>query len=183
MRKARWVAGSVAAGVVLLVAGCSGQGGDAGKGAPGKGGSGATSAPSAPSAEGGLSAAAVKKEIEAAATAAGFTQNATGDDVPPGLENCMVSWSPDTEKAVNPKKSYTDTLDALGKGGWKEGQGIDQGESRIVPLTKSRWKLKASEHTMGEFKMVMFIASDTSPACEELFKADVEKSRTQGKKA
>lgn len=176
MRKARWVAAAVAAGAVLSVAGCSGQGGDAGKGTPG--GSGASAAPSA---EGGLSADAVKKEIETAAKAAGFTQDAAGDDVPPGLENCMVSWTPDTEKAVNPKKSYTDTLDALGKGGWKEGQGVDQGESRIVPLTKSQWKLKASEHTMGEFKMVLFIANDTSPACEELFKADLEKEKSKKK--
>ncbi|MFC8507427.1 hypothetical protein ACFU3J_05055 [Streptomyces sp. NPDC057411] len=176
MRKAMWAA--AAAGVVLFVAGCSGQGGDTAKdtgkeAGPGTGGGSA--------AGGGLSAAAVKKEIETAATGAGFTQDATGDDVPAGLENCMVSWTPDTEKAVNPKKSYTDTLDALGKGGWKEGQGIDQAESRIVPFTKAQWKLKASEHTMGEFKMVMFIATDNSPQCEALFKADLEKNK--GKKS
>ncbi|GAA2803971.1 hypothetical protein [Streptomyces showdoensis] len=175
MRKASWVA--VAAGAVLLVAGCSAgsEGGAPHEAAPGKGGGAAGG--------GGLSAAAVKKEIETAATAAGFTQDATGDAVPAGLENCMVSWTPDTEKAVNPKKSYTDTLDALGKGGWKEGQGVDQGESRFVPLTKSQWKLKASEHTMGEFKMVLFIASDTTPACEELFKADLEKEKAKNKKS
>lgn len=168
-----WAA--AAAGVVLFVAGCSGQGGDTGKDTgAGRGGGSA--------AGGGLSAAAVKKEIEAAAKGAGFTQDATGDDAPAGLENCMVSWTPDTEKAVNPKKSYTDTLDALGRAGWKEEQGIDQAESRVVPFTKSQWKLKASEHTMGEFKMVMFIATDTTPECEALFKADLEKSKT-GKKS
>ncbi|MFI8822772.1 hypothetical protein [Streptomyces sp. NPDC053431] len=170
---------AVAAGVVLLVAGCGSDGGsDKGGSAATTGGS--ASAGSAGGAEAGgedLTADAVKTEIETAATGAGFVQDATGDPVPAGLETCMVSWTADAEKAADPKKSYTDTVGALGKGGWKTGRTFSQSGSTIQTLTKGTWQLKASDHSMGMLKMVMFIASDTTPECEALFKADLEKNK------
>ncbi|MER7520772.1 hypothetical protein [Streptomyces sp. NPDC126499] len=179
MRKAKWVA--AAAGVVLLVAGCgSGGGSDKGGSASTGGGSASAGSTGGGSEAGGgekLTADAVTKEIETAATAAGFTQDTSGEDIPPGLEKCMVSWTPDAEKAADPKKSYADTVATLTKGGWKTGQSLTQSGSTVQTLTKANWLLKASDHSTGPVKMVMFIASDSSPVCEALFKADLEKSK------
>ncbi|WMX47291.1 hypothetical protein RGF97_24135 [Streptomyces roseicoloratus] len=124
-----------------------------------------------------LTADDVKQEIETAATGAGFVQAATGDQVPPGLEKCMVSWSAEAKKAADPKKSYTDTVAALGKESWKTDKTFSQSGSTITSLSKGGWQLKASDHSAGVLKLVMFIATDTSPACEALFKADLEKSK------
>ncbi|MFE5299507.1 hypothetical protein [Streptomyces sp. NPDC056632] len=170
---------AAAAGVVFLVAGCGSNGGSD------KGGSSATTGGSASAGSGGgseaggegLTAEAVKTQIETAATGAGFVQDATGDPVPAGLEKCMVSWTADAEKASDPKKSYTDTVGALGKDGWKTGQNFSQGGSTIQTLTQGTWQLKASDHSMGALKMVMFIATDATPECEALFKADLEKNK------
>ncbi|OKK22092.1 hypothetical protein AMK16_02430 [Streptomyces sp. CB00455] len=177
MRKARWAA--AAAGVVLLVAGCgSGGGSDADKAkAGGTVPSGAASAPAKAGASGSLDAAAVKKEIEGAATAAGFTEGA-GDEVPAGLKSCMVSWFADGKKATDSKKSYDATVAALAKGGWKELRSADQQVSVIKTLDKSGWSLKASHHgTAGTLLMVSFIATDSSPACEKLFREDLAKNK------
>ncbi|MFI8516752.1 hypothetical protein ACIGEZ_02790 [Streptomyces sp. NPDC085481] len=170
---------AAAAGVVLLVAGCGSSGGsDKGGSSAATGGSSSAGAGGGSEAGGeALTADAVRTEIETAATGAGFAQDATGDAVPPGLEKCMVSWTADAEKAADPKKSYTDTVATLGKGGWKSGQNFSQGGSTIQTLTKGGWQLKASDHSMGALKMVMFIASDTSATCEAPFKADLEKNK------
>ncbi|MET9951603.1 hypothetical protein ABZ135_08640 [Streptomyces sp. NPDC006339] len=179
MRKANWVA--AAAGVVLLVAGCGSGGGSDKGGASATGGGSASAGTTGGGSEAGggeeLTAEAVLKEIETAAKGAGFTQDASGEQIPPGLEKCMVSWTPDAEKAADPKKSYADTVATLGKGGWKTGQSLSQGGSTIQTLTKGTWQLKASDHSTGPVKMVMFIASDATPVCEALFKADLEKSK------
>ncbi|MFF5428342.1 MULTISPECIES: hypothetical protein [unclassified Streptomyces] len=177
MRKAKWVA--AAAGVVMLVAGCGGEGAD--KSDAGKGGS----ASAAPSASGGsgsdgggkLDAAAVSKEIETAATAAGFTEDPTGDPVSPELKECMVSWAADSEKAADPKKSFADTVAGLTKGGWAEGQTFSQAGSEMKTLTKSNWTLKASGHLSGPLKVVLFVGTDTGPECAALFAADLEKNK------
>jgi hypothetical protein len=177
VRKAKWVA--AAAGVVMLVAGCGGGGAD--KSDAGKGGS----ASAAPSASGGsgsdgggkLDAAAVSKEIETAATAAGFAEDPTGDPVSPELKECMVSWAADSEKAADPKKSFADTVAGLTKGGWAEGQTFSQAGSEMKTLTKSNWTLKASGHLSGPLKVVLFVGTDTGPECAALFAADLEKNK------
>ncbi|WP_246095089.1 hypothetical protein [Streptomyces roseicoloratus] len=172
---------AAAAGVVLLVAGCGSNGGsDKGGSSAGAGGSSAGSTAGGGAGTGGdeaLTADDVKQEIETAATGAGFVQAATGDQVPPGLEKCMVSWSAEAKKAADPKKSYTDTVAALGKESWKTDKTFSQSGSTITSLSKGGWQLKASDHSAGVLKLVMFIATDTSPACEALFKADLEKSK------
>ncbi|UUU38338.1 hypothetical protein [Streptomyces sp. NBC_00162] len=112
MRKARWAA--AAAGAVLLVAGCGSEGGsDKGKG--GETPASGSSAPAKAGSGGTLDAAAVKKEIEGAATTAGFAEK-PGDEVPAALKSCMVSWQADEKKATDSKKSYETTVAALVKG-------------------------------------------------------------------
>ncbi|MFI8965025.1 hypothetical protein ACIGO8_23265 [Streptomyces sp. NPDC053493] len=181
MRKAKWVA--AAAGVVLLVAGCgSGGGSDKGGSSSASGGStagGSASAGSTGGSEAGgeLTAEAVKKEIETAATGAGFVQDATGDAVPAGLEKCMVSWSADAKKAADPKKSYADTVAGLGKVDWKTDKTFEQSGSTIKTLSKGDWQLKASDHSVGVLKMVMFIASNNTPECQAAFAADLAKNK------
>ncbi|MER7619885.1 hypothetical protein [Streptomyces sp. NPDC126503] len=179
MRKAKWVA--AAAGVVMLVAGCGGEGAD--KSGAGKGGS-ASAAPSASGGSGGsgsdggkLDAAAVGKEIETAATVAGFSEDPSGDPVAPELKECMVSWAADSEKAADPKKSFADTVAGLTKGGWAEGQTFSQAGSEMKTLTKSNWTLKASGHLSGPLKVVLFVGTDTGPECAALFAADLEKNK------
>ncbi|QGV82820.1 hypothetical protein EIZ62_23470 [Streptomyces ficellus] len=176
MRKAK---AAVAAGVVLLVAGCGGGGTDTttGEAAP----SSAASAPAGGAgaeAGGGLDAAAVTKEISAAATAAGFTEEPSDEDVPPALKPCMVSWQVDDKKAGDSKKSYDATLAALTEGGWKQSQKFDQKGSVITSLDKSGWTMKASHHGQGGFLVVSFIATDNGPKCEKLFQQDLEKNKT-----
>ncbi|AJF64946.1 hypothetical protein [Streptomyces vietnamensis] len=181
MRKAMWVA--AAAGVALLVSGCGSEGGTDKGGSSSAGSSSAGSASTGGSGggseagDGTLTADAVSKEIESAATAAGFAEDPTGDPVAPELKNCMVTWNADAEKAADPKKSYDGTVTALAKGGWAEGKGLAQGGSEIKTFTKSGWQLKASNHSTGPLKMVMFIATDTGPECEALFAADLKKNK------
>ncbi|MFF9017229.1 hypothetical protein ACF09C_30230 [Streptomyces sp. NPDC014870] len=179
MRKAKMVA--VAAGVVLLVAGCGSED------SSGKNKGGGSSASSSGSTTGGSeagggdspTAAAVEKEIEAAATAAGFVRDASGEDVPAALKECMVSWTPDAKKAADPKKSYDATVATLTGGGWTQGQKVEQAGSTVQTLNKGNWSLKASNHGAAGLAMVMFIGSDNSAKCEALFKADLEKGKTQ----
>ncbi|MFB7372379.1 hypothetical protein ACFC0D_21325 [Streptomyces sp. NPDC056222] len=177
MRKAKWVA--AAAGVVLLVAGCGGEGGS------GKNKGGSSSSSTSGSTGGGSDAgggdspdaAAVEKEIEAAATAAGFVQDASGEDVPAELKDCMVSWTADTKKVADPKTAYDATVKTLSGGGWTEGQGTEQAGSTIKTLNKGTWSLKASNHGAAGFSIVMFIGTDNTAKCEALFKADLEKNK------
>ncbi|MFF8603978.1 hypothetical protein ACF065_23810 [Streptomyces sp. NPDC015232] len=168
MRKAKMVA--AAAGVVLLVAGCGSNGGSD-KGGSSSSGSVSAGVSGGSGAGGGeeLSADDVKQEIETAATGAGLQQDPAADQVPAGTEQCMVMWNADGKKAADPKKSYTETVAALGKEGWKEGQSIDQAGTTIKSLNKGTWVLKA--HNMGALKLVMFIATDSKPACGEALKS------------
>ncbi|MEU4106197.1 hypothetical protein AB0F16_37520, partial [Streptomyces tanashiensis] len=118
MRKAKWVA--AAAGVVLFVAGCGSEGGsDKGGSASGGSSSAGSSATGGSGGSGGerLDGAAVTKELTDAATGAGFTQDASGEQIPAEAKDCMVSWTADAEKAADPAKSYTDTVATLTKGG------------------------------------------------------------------
>ncbi|MFF8604914.1 hypothetical protein ACF06X_03175 [Streptomyces sp. NPDC015346] len=180
MRKAMWVA--AAAGVVLLAAGCGGEGGSGKRGGGSSGGSSAGSSAGSTGgggseAGGSLDADAVTKEITDAATAAGFTQDSSGEDVPAELKDCMVSWTADAKKAADPKKSYDTTVGTLAGGGWKEGQNFEQSGSTIKTLDKENWTLKASNHGASGFSMVMFIASNNSTECAALFAADLEKNK------
>ncbi|MEU7023605.1 hypothetical protein ABZ990_23510 [Streptomyces sp. NPDC046203] len=179
MRKAKWVA--AAAGVVLLVAGCgSNDSSDKGGSNAKESGSTAGSEAGGGGAEAGgaeLTADAVRTEIETAATGAGFAKSDRPENVPTGLEQCMVSWTPDAQKAADPKKSAAETVTALGKGGWKTEKTFSQSGSTITSLAKGTWQLKSSDHSAGPVKLVMFVATDTTPACEALFKADLEKNK------
>ncbi|MEU5806490.1 hypothetical protein [Streptomyces sp. NPDC047718] len=179
MRKAKWAA--AAAGVVMLVAGCGSEGGaDQGKGAdaPKSASSAAASAPAADKGSGGsLDAAAVKKEIDTAATGAGYAQKAT-EDVPPNLRSCMVSWVADTKKVTDSKKSYDDTVAALAKGGWKEARSIDQQGTVVKSLDKSGWTVKASHAgKSGALLVVQFVATDNGPTCAKAFQEDLAKNK------
>ncbi|WP_329623746.1 hypothetical protein OG357_27815 [Streptomyces sp. NBC_01255] len=171
MRNVKWVA--AAAGVVLLVAGCGSEGGsDKGGSASVTGGTGASG-----SGGGKLDAAAVTKEIEAAATGAGFAQDSSGDDIAPELKDCMITWTADAEKAADPVKSYGGTITALTGGGWKELRSNEMNGSVIKSLEKSGWTLQASNHAQGPLKMVMFVAADSGPECAAKIAADNEKAR------
>lgn len=181
MRKAKWAA--VAAGVVLLVAGCGSEGGTD----KGKGGDASSSAASTPAAgagagagstgTGALDAAAVKKEIETAATAAGFTEK-PGDDVPANLKSCMVSWTADAKKVSDSRKSYDATVATLVKGGWKETRTVDQPAAVVKALDKSGWSVKASHQgKAGALLIVSFIATDKSPTCAQAFQEDLAKNK------
>ncbi|MEU7068754.1 hypothetical protein AB0B30_02050 [Streptomyces narbonensis] len=166
MRKAKWAAAAV--GVVLLVAGCGSEGGSEKGGSASGGSSSAGSA--ATGGSGGsdgerLDGAAVTKELTDAATGAGFTQDASGEQVPAEVKDCMVSWTADAEKAADPAKSYTDAVAALTKGGWTEERSSGQGGSVIKSLKKSSWQLQASNHSQGPLKLVMFVAVDSGPEC------------------
>ncbi|MDV5145271.1 hypothetical protein R1T08_13855 [Streptomyces sp. SBC-4] len=171
VRKAKWVA--AAAGVVLLVAGCGSEGGsDKGGSASVAGGTG-----SGGSGGGKLDAAAVTEEIEAAATGAGFAQDASGEDIAPELKDCMITWTADAEKAADPVKSYAGTIKALTGGGWKELRSNEMNGSVIKSLQKSGWTLQASNHAQGPVKLVMFVAADSGPECAAKIAADNEKAR------
>lgn len=175
-----WGKAAAAAGVVLLVAGCGG-GPDKGTGvaAPSSGSSAPAGSGAGAEAGGGLDAAAVTKEISAAATAAGFTEEPSSDDIPAPLKPCMVSWQADDKKVTDSRKSYDGTVAALAEGGWRQSQNVDQNGSVIKTLDKAGWTLKASHHGQGGFLMVSFIATDKGPVCEKLFKEDLQKSKTQ----
>ncbi|MYS10105.1 hypothetical protein GTW71_27550 [Streptomyces sp. SID6041] len=165
MRKLTWVA--AAAGVVLLVAGCGSEGGaDKGGSASGPSSAGSSSTGGSGGSDGGrLTGDAVTKELSDAATAAGFTQDGSGEQIPAEAKDCMVSWTADAEKAKDPAKSYGDTVAALTKGGWNEERKTEQSGSVIKSLKKSSWQLQASNHSAGPLKLVMFVAVDGSPQC------------------
>ncbi|MGW0029707.1 hypothetical protein ACWDXD_07700 [Streptomyces sp. NPDC003314] len=178
MRKAKWVA--AAAGAVLLVAGCGGGGGTdkGGSSSAGSAASGGSGSGGADGAKDGakLDAAAVSKAIGDAATGAGFTQDSSGEAVPDGLKECMVTWTADGAKAADPKKSFADTVGTLTGGGWKEARTFEQNGSEVKSLTNGTWQLQASNHSAGPLKLVMFVATDAGPECEAAIKADNEKN-------
>ncbi|WP_395360366.1 hypothetical protein ACHGLA_10940 [Streptomyces sp. YH02] len=159
---------AAAAGVVLLVSGCGSEGGGTDKGGSSSGSSSAGSSSTGGSGGSGgerLTGAAVTTELTTAATGAGFTQDASGEQIPAEAKDCMVSWTADAEKAADPAKSFTDTVAALTKGGWNEERKTEQGGSTIKSLKKSSWQLQASNHSAGPLKLVMFVAVDSSPEC------------------
>ncbi|KOU13839.1 hypothetical protein ADK52_37995 [Streptomyces sp. WM6372] len=162
----------------MLVSGC-GAGGGTDKGKDGEAPSAAASAPAAGAGTSGGSpdAAAVKKEIEAAATSAGFAEK-TGDDVPAELKSCMVSWTADGKKAADSRKSYDATVAALAKGGWKETRSVDQPATVVKSLDKSGWSVKASHQgKAGALLIVSFIATETGPICAKAFQEDLAKNK------
>ncbi|WP_030155732.1 hypothetical protein [Streptomyces sp. NRRL S-244] len=177
MRKAKWAA--AAAGVVLLAAGCGNGGGtdkDKGAEAPSAGASAPAAGAGTPGG-GATDAAAVKKEIEAAATSAGFTEK-PGDDVPADLKSCMVSWTADSKKVSDSRKSYDATIAALAKGGWKETRSVDQPATVVKSLDKSGWSVKASHQgKAGALLIVSFIATETGPICAKAFQEDLAKNK------
>ncbi|MFH8573642.1 hypothetical protein [Streptomyces sp. NPDC017993] len=170
MRKARWAA--AAAGVVLLVAGCSGAKDD-------KSGTSRSGSSAAPAEAGGsLDAAAATKEIVDAAKAAGFTEDPS-EGLPASLERCAVSWQADVKKAADPQKSYEGTLAALKEGGWKQARELKQQGSVISSLEKSGWTLRASYHGQAEsFLVISFEATDNSAQCEKAFNEELAKNKT-----
>ncbi|MFF3684398.1 hypothetical protein [Streptomyces sp. NPDC002187] len=178
MRKARWAA--AAAGVVLLVAGCSAEG-DA-KDAKSKASRfGSSAAPA--EAGGGLDAAAAAKEIEDAATAAGFTEEPS-EGLPASLKECAVSWHADAEKAADPKKSYDATLAALEKGGWKQPREHKEKGTVITSMRKSGWTMTASSHGRADtFLVVTFGAEDNSAECQKVINKELERIQKENMKS
>ncbi|MFD7916755.1 hypothetical protein ACFV30_39705 [Streptomyces sp. NPDC059752] len=180
MRKVRWAA--AAAGAVLLIAGCGSEG-DAAQGHGGDAPSAGGSAPAKAESGGSLDVAAVKKEIGAAATAAGFTEKPR-DDVPPVLKSCTVRWQSDGAKATDSRKSYDATVATLVNGGWQEGGSNAERQSVIKVLDKTGWRLIASHRPQGWADGTdedSFIFVDTGPACEKPFKEDLADKTTNKK--
>ncbi|GGQ08132.1 MULTISPECIES: hypothetical protein [Streptomyces] len=181
MRKVRWAA--AAAGAVLLIAGC-GSGGDPaqdrGSDAPSAGGS--APAKAASDGSGSPDIAAVRTEIAAAATAAGFTER-TPDKIPPALTSCTIRWQSDGAKVTDSRKSYDSTVATLTGGGWKESGRNEERTSVTAAFDKSGWHLIAIHHPQGRVDgtdLDSFIANDTGPACEKLFQEDLaEKTKPQ----
>ncbi|MFC9814110.1 hypothetical protein ACFVJM_18800 [Streptomyces virginiae] len=179
MRKVRWAA--AAAGAVLLIAGC-GSGGDPAQeqssDAPSAGGS----APAKAASDGSRDIAAVRTEIAAAATAAGFTER-TPDKIPPALTSCTVRWQSDGAKVTDSRKSYDSTIATLTSGGWKESKRNEERQSVTKVFDKSGWLLVAIHHPQGRVDgtdLDSFIANDTGPACEKLFQEDLaDKTKPQ----
>ncbi|MFE5560665.1 hypothetical protein [Streptomyces sp. NPDC056544] len=125
----------------------------------------------------------MKNEIEAAATAAGFTEKPR-NDVPPVLKSCTVRWQSDGAKATNSRKSYDATVAALVNGGWKEGGSNAERQSVIKVLDKSGWHLIASHRPQGWADGTdedSFIFVDTGPACEKPFQEDLADKTTNKK--
>ncbi|UUU44223.1 hypothetical protein [Streptomyces sp. NBC_00162] len=178
MRKVRWAA--AAASAVLLIAGCGSEG-DSTQGHDGDAPSASGSAPAKAGSGGSLDVEAVRKEIEAAATAAGFTARQPADDVPPGLKSCTVRWQADGAKATDSRKSYDTTVTALVNGGWKESRSHEEGQSVDKAFNKGGWNIRAWHHPQGRVDgtdWVSFIAVDTGPACEKPFQEDLANKTT-----
>ncbi|MGW5000787.1 hypothetical protein ACWEP8_24280 [Streptomyces hydrogenans] len=168
MRRGKWAA--AAAGVVLLVAGCGGEGG-ADSGSASSGGSGAKGVK--------LDAATVSREIDTAATAAGFTKDPEIDTVAPELKECMVNWAVDDPgKAADPEKALADTIAGLVEAGWTEGKGARQGYADVKTLTKGEWTIKSASDLGKGIKAVVFAGTHGTPECAALVIADMEKKKS-----
>ncbi|MFG2342044.1 hypothetical protein [Streptomyces yangpuensis] len=171
MRRTRWAV--AAAGAMLLIAGCSSNG-DPAQEPGGDASSAGGSAPPKAASGGSLDVATVKKEIEAAATAAGFTER-PGDDVPPALKSCTVRWHADG-KATDARKSYDTAITALVNAGWNVGGSAEEGQSVTKGLDKNGWNLRSwhrPEGRMDGTHDTSFIVVDTGPACEKPFREDL----------
>ncbi|MEU2658294.1 hypothetical protein ABZ615_23590 [Streptomyces sp. NPDC007325] len=151
---------SAAAGVVLLLTGCGGEG------TASSGGSGDKGVK--------VEAATVAKEIDAATKAAGFTKDTSFSRVSSELKDCMVDWAADDPgKAADPKKALADTYAGLVKAGWTEGKSERKGYTDVKTLTKGDWELKAASDLDKGIKAVVFAGTRTSPECVELILADM----------
>ncbi|MCX5613118.1 hypothetical protein OHB39_37115 [Streptomyces sp. NBC_00047] len=123
----------------------------------------------------------MRKEIEAAATAAGFTARQPADDVPPGLKSCTVRWQADGAKATDSRKSYDTTVAALVNGGWKESGSSYDRQSVSKAFDTGGWNIRAWHHPQGRADgtdVDSFIANDTGPACEKPFQEDLADKTT-----
>lgn len=181
MRKVRWAA--AAAGAVLLIAGCGSEN-DSAQGHGGDAPSPSSPAQAKAGSGGNLDVTTVKKEIEAAATAAGFTARQPADDVPPGLKSCTVRWQADSAKSTDSRKSYDATIATLIKGGWKESGRADEKQSVTIGMDKDGWNLRTWHHPQGRADgtdWISFIAIDTGPACEKPFQEDLADKTTNKK--
>lgn len=165
---------------VLLITGCGSEG-DSPQGHGGDAPSASGSAPAKAGSGGSLDVEAVRKEIEAAATAAGFTARQPADDVPPGLKSCTVRWQADGAKATDSRKSYDTTVAALVNGGWKESGSSYDRQSVTKAFDTGGWNIRAWHHPQGRADgtdVDSFIANDTGPACEKPFQEDLADKTT-----
>ncbi|MGW7315725.1 hypothetical protein [Streptomyces sp. NPDC054854] len=152
MRKVRWVA--VAAGVVLLVAGCGGEAGVK------------------------VEAATVAKELDAAATAAGFTKDLSIDTTGPEAKECKVDWVVnDPGKSADPKKSFADTIAGLVEAGWTEGKSDRKGDVDMKIATKGDWEVRGAADLGEGIKAVVFAGTNTSSKCLPILIADQGNSK------
>ncbi|MEV7419867.1 hypothetical protein [Streptomyces sp. NPDC089919] len=145
---------AAATGVVLLVAGCAGETGVK------------------------VEAATVAQEIDAAATAAGFTKDASVDTVGPKAKECKVDWAVDAPgKAADPKKSFANTIAGLVKAGWTEGKSDRKGDVDVKTVTKGDWEVRGAADLGEGMKAVVFAGTNTSSKCVEILIADLANTK------
>ncbi|MFF0740152.1 hypothetical protein ACFYVL_07090 [Streptomyces sp. NPDC004111] len=148
---------AAAAGVVLLVAGCAGDAGDGGV---------------------TVKAATVAKEVDRAATAAGFTKDSSIDLVGPEVKECKVDWvADDPGKSVDPKNSFADTIAGLVKAGWTEGKSDRKGDVDVRIVTKGDWEVRGAADLGKGIKAVVFAGTNASSECAPLLIAELGKGR------
>ncbi|MGP3690033.1 hypothetical protein ACTVZO_35950 [Streptomyces sp. IBSNAI002] len=181
MRRARWAA--AAAGAVLLVAGCDSEGDSArtpGGDAPSAGGSAAAKAGSG----GSLDIEVVRKQLDTAATKAGYAARQPADEIPEGLKSCTIRWQAVSAKPADSRKSFDATVATLVEGGWKETGRAEEASTVTVGMDKGGWNIRAWHQPEGRVDgtdAISFIANDTGPACEKPFQDDLaEKTKSKG---
>ncbi|MCC0093718.1 hypothetical protein K7B10_02715 [Streptomyces flavotricini] len=98
--------------------------------------------------------------------------------MPADLKSCVVSWTADSAKAADSRKSYDTTVAALAKGGRKETRTVDQPATVVTSLDKSGWRVRASHQgKAGALLIVSFIATETGPVCAKAFQEDRAKKK------
>ncbi|MFD3518357.1 hypothetical protein [Streptomyces sp. NPDC058657] len=125
-----------------------------------------------------MEAATVAKEVDAAATAAGFTKDASIDLVRPEVKECRVDWvADDPGKSADPKSSYTDTIVGLVKAGWTEGKSERKGDVDARSVTKGDWEVRGAADLGKGIKAVVFAGTNTSSECLPLLADELENGK------
>ncbi|MEV7526346.1 hypothetical protein [Streptomyces sp. NPDC091371] len=125
-----------------------------------------------------VEAATVAKEIDAAATAAGFTKDPSIDTVGPKVKECKVDWVVDDPgKSADPKKSFADTIAGLVEAGWTEGKSDRKGDLDVRIVTKGDWEVRGAADLGEGIKAVVFAGTNASSECVPLLIADLGNSK------
>ncbi|MFE1559495.1 hypothetical protein ACFW6V_31460 [Streptomyces sp. NPDC058734] len=125
-----------------------------------------------------MEAATVSKEIDAAATAAGFTKDPSIGTVGPEVKECKVDWVVDDPgKSADPKKSFADTIAGLVEAGWTEGKSERKGYANVKIVTKGDWEVRGAADLDKGIKAVVFAGTNTSSECLPILIADLGNSK------